>query len=245
MLLRPAACVSKPRGFRGASFLDLRNRSPIEFQGLAPTVPMAVPSLRIFPGSSNPESSTVRAEDPTEPGMAGRYASALFELAKDENAIDRVRADLATFDRLLDESPELLRLVRSPVIRTEDQVKALSAVLDRAGIRGLAANFIKFVASQRRLFRVREMIASFQRLAARYRGEVSAQVTLAEAIGDQHLATLKETLKSATGGRDVDLRVKIDPGIIGGLVVQLGSRMIDTSLRTKLNAIKLAMKEAR
>jgi F-type H+-transporting ATPase subunit delta len=176
-------------------------------------------------------------------GMAGRYATALFELALAENALDAVKADLDRFDALLAESADLARLVRSPVFGAEEQTKALAAVLDRAGIGGLAAKFLKVVTSNRRLFAVRDIIKGFRALVARHKGEVTAEVTLAEQPSEQHLAAVKDALKAVTK-KDVQVDVKVDPSLIGGLVVKLGSRMVDTSLRTKLNAIKLAMKEA-
>jgi F-type H+-transporting ATPase subunit delta len=177
--------------------------------------------------------------------MAGRYATALFELALDNKVVDAVKSDLDRFDALIAESADLSRLVRSPVFSAEEQRKALAAVLDKAGITGLAANFLKLVTSNRRLFAVREMIKAFRVLVARWKGEVSAEVTVAERLSDGHLAALTGALKSITGGKVVDLAVKVDPAIIGGLVVKLGSRMVDSSLRTKLNSIKHAMKEAR
>jgi F-type H+-transporting ATPase subunit delta len=186
----------------------------------------------------------VAGEDPIVSGMAGRYATALFELALDGKTVDAVKADLDTFDAMLAESADLHRLVRSPVFGAEEQGRALSAVLEKAGIAGLAAKFLKLVASNRRLFAVRDMIKAFRTLVARWKGEVSADVTVAERLSDGHLEALKDALKSVTGGRAVDLDVRVDPAIIGGLVVKLGSRMVDSSLRTKLNAIKQAMKEA-
>ena len=176
--------------------------------------------------------------------MAGRYATALFELARDEKAVDAVRADLEAFATLLDDSEDLRRLVRSPVFSADEQSKALASVLDKAGLKGLAANFLLLVASNRRLFAVRDMIRGFRALVAKHKGEVTADVTVAEKLSDTHLEALKSALKSVTGGKAVDLNVKIDPAIIGGLTVKLGSRMVDSSLRTKLNAIKHAMKEA-
>lgn len=176
-------------------------------------------------------------------GMAGRYATALFELALAENAFDAVEADLGRFDALLAESADLARLVRSPVFGAEEQTKALAAVLDRAGIGGLAAKFLKVVTSNRRLFAVRDIIKAFRALVAHHKGEVTAEVTLAEQPSEQHLAAVKDALKAVTK-KAVQVDVKVDPSLIGGLVVKLGSRMVDTSLRTKLNAIKLAMKEA-
>jgi len=176
--------------------------------------------------------------------MAGRYATALFDLARETKAIDAVKADLERFDALIAESPDLTRLVRSPVFSAAEQEQALSAVLERAGIGGVAAKFLKLVTSNRRLFAVRDMIRGFRELVALDKGEATAEVTVAEALKDEHVEALRAALKSVSG-KDVDLNIKIDPAIIGGLVVKLGSRMVDTSLRSKLNAIKHAMKEAR
>ena len=177
-------------------------------------------------------------------GVAGRYATALFDLARDANAIDAVKADLERFDALVGESPDLARLVRSPVFSADEQLNALSAVLERAGIGGLAAQFLKLVAKNRRLFAVRDMVRAFRNLVAQHKGEATAEVTVAEEIKDDHVAALRNALK-AVSGKEVDLKIKVDPAIIGGLVVKLGSRMVDSSLRTKLNSIKHAMKEAR
>jgi F-type H+-transporting ATPase subunit delta len=176
--------------------------------------------------------------------MAGRYATALFDLARETNAIDAVKVDLERFDALVADSADLLRLVRSPVFSADEQLQALGAVLDRIGIGGLAAKFLKLVTSNRRLFAVREMIRGFRELVAQHKGEATAQVTVAEPLKDEHIAALRSALKSVSG-KDVDLEINVDPAIIGGLVVKLGSRMVDTSLRTKLNSIKHAMKEAR
>jgi F-type H+-transporting ATPase subunit delta len=176
--------------------------------------------------------------------MAGRYATALFELARDANAIDAIKADLDRFDTLIAASPDLLRLVRSPAFSADEQLKALSAVLERAGIGGSAANFLKLVTANRRLFAVRDMIKAYRGLVAEHKGEATAEVTVAEELKGEHLDALRAALK-AVSGKAVDLAVKVDPAIIGGLVVKLGSRMVDTSLRTKLNGIRHAMKEGR
>src|SRR5690348_8486479 len=128
--------------------------------------------------------------------MAGRYATALFELARDANALDAVKGDLDRFEALVADSPDLLRLVRSPVFGADEQKKALTAVLQRAGISGLAANFLLLVTANRRLFAVREMIRGYRLLVARHKGEVSAQVTVAETLADRHLAALKDALNS-------------------------------------------------
>ena len=187
----------------------------------------------------------VAGEDQTISGMAGRYATALFELALENKAVDAVKKDLDQFDALIADSADLNRLVRSPVFDADEQLKALSAVLAKAGIGGLAANFLRVITTNRRLFAVRDMIRGYRALVARHKGEVTAHVTVAEKLSDTHLDTLKSTLKTVTSGKDIDLNVKIDPTVIGGLIVKVGSRMVDSSLRTKLNSIKLAMKEAR
>jgi F-type H+-transporting ATPase subunit delta len=185
----------------------------------------------------------VAAEDPSVSGVSGRYATALFELARDEKSIDAVKADLDAFGAMLADSDDLRRLVRSPVFSAGTQAKALTAVLDKAGISGVAANFLKVLTANRRLFVVSDVIRAFNALVARFKGEATADVTVAEALSDKNLDALKVALKSVTG-KDVSLNVKVDPSIIGGLVLKLGSRMVDSSLRTKLNSIKHAMKEA-
>ncbi len=184
-------------------------------------------------------------EDPLISGMAGRYAGALFELALENKAVDAVRSDLERFDALIAQSADLNRLVRSPVFGADEQLKALSAILDKAGIGGLAANLLRVITTNRRLFAVRDMIRVYRALVARHRGEVSAQITVAEPLNESNRGALKDALKNVTGGKDIDLDVNVDPAIIGGLIVKVGSRMVDSSLRTKLNAIKFAMKEAR
>ena len=183
------------------------------------------------------------AEDPPVSGVSGRYATALFELARDEKSIDAVKADLDKFDAMLNESADLKRLVRSPVFAADAQLRALSAVLDKAGISGVSAKFLKVLTANRRLFAVSDVIRAFRALVAKFKGEASAEVTVAEPLSDKNLDSLKAALK-AISGKDVTLNVKVDSSIIGGLVVKLGSRMVDSSLRTKLNSIKHAMKEA-
>ncbi len=177
-------------------------------------------------------------------GMAGRYATALFELALESNSVDQVQAELKSFDALVASSPDLTRLVRSPVFSADEQAKALVAVLDRAGIKGIAANFLRVVASNRRLFAVGQMIRGFNALVAKHKGEVTAEVTVAEQLNDARMNDIRDALKQVTG-KDVQVDVTVDPSIIGGLKVKLGSRMVDASLRTKLNSMKFAMKEAR
>ena len=150
-------------------------------------------------------------------GMAGRYAAALFSLAKDSRSIDAVSTDLKS--------------------------RALTAILERAGISGLTANFLLLVASKRRLFAVRTMIRDVLALDDADRGVSRAKVTVAEPLGGAQREALERSLRDATGGKSVEIDMAVDPEIIGGIVVRLGSRMVDASIRTKLNAIRTRMKE--
>lgn len=175
-------------------------------------------------------------------GVAERYASSLFELAVEAGSVDAVTKDLDAFQAMIDDSADLKRLIRSPVFSAEDQLKAIGAILDKAGISGLVGNFLKVVASNRRLFAVPAMIRSFRQIAARHRGEMSAEVVSAHALSAAQEKELKSALKAVTG-KDVSINVTVDPSILGGLVVKVGSRQIDTSLRTKLSTLKLSLKE--
>jgi F-type H+-transporting ATPase subunit delta len=176
--------------------------------------------------------------------MAGRYATALFELALETDALDQVQTDLEAFETLVASSPELMRLLGSPVFGADEQARALDAVLDKASISGVARNFLRVVASNRRLFAAMQIIRGYKALVAKQKGEVTADVTVAQPLNDARLNEIRDTLRQVTG-KDVQVKVDVDPSIIGGLKVKLGSRMVDASLRTKLNSIKFAMKEAR
>jgi F-type H+-transporting ATPase subunit delta len=175
-------------------------------------------------------------------GVAGRYATALFELASEANALDKVEGDLSRFGEALDAAPDLARLVGSPVFTADEQARALAAVLDKLGIDGLTRNFLLLLAKNRRLFAVTDTARAFRAMLARHRGEMSASVISAETLTEAQIAALKQALKAALG-KDVLLETRIDPALLGGLVVKVGSRMIDTSLRTRLNSLKVAMKE--
>ncbi len=175
-------------------------------------------------------------------GVAGRYAAALFELADGQKSIDAVESDLNGLQTLLDESDDLRRLVESPAFTKEAQGQALAAVLDKAGVKGLTAQFIGVVADNRRLFALPGMIKAYKQMAAEKRGEISAEVTSAVELTAGQRKELSESLKEKLGS-DVQLVEKVDQSILGGLIVKVGSRMIDTSLKTKLNALKYAMKE--
>lgn len=180
-------------------------------------------------------------EEPIVAGVAGRYAAALFDLAREQNTISEVEQDLAKFQQLYDESAELQRLVRSPVIAAEDQARALGAVLDKAEAGGLAKNFFALVARNRRLFAAPDMVRAFRALAAKERGEVTAEVQSAHPLTDAQAEALKAALKESVG-KDVTLATRVDPSLIGGLVVKLGSRMVDSSIKTKLQSLSLSLK---
>lgn len=174
--------------------------------------------------------------------LAHRYASALFDIAEDEKGLAELEADVGRFSTLHDQSDDLQRFLRSPVYAAEEQARAIGAILDQAGIKGPVANLVRVAAANRRLFAVPEMMTAFRRLLAQKRGEVAAEVTSAEPLSDKHIADLKAALKASLG-KDVMLETRVDPSLIGGLIVKVGSRMIDGSLKTKLNSLKLAMKE--
>ena len=175
-------------------------------------------------------------------GVAERYASSLFALALEDGKVADVATALDAFQGMIDGSADLQRLIKSPVFSADEQLAAITAILDKAGISGLAANFLKVTASNRRLFAVPGMIRSFREIYARHRGEVSADVTSAHALTAAQETELKAALKGVTG-KDVTINVAVDPAILGGLIVKLGSRQIDTSLRTKLSTLKLSLKE--
>lgn len=174
--------------------------------------------------------------------VAGRYASALFELANEQRALREVEQDLIGLQSMLDGSEDLRRLVRSPVFSAEEQSRAIAAVAEKAGLQPLTVNFLKLIARNRRLFALGDMIRDFRLLAARWRGEVSADVVSAHPLTPAQLEALKEALKAAASGKDVQINTRVDASLLGGLIVKMGSRMIDSSLRTRLNNLKIAMK---
>jgi F-type H+-transporting ATPase subunit delta len=181
-------------------------------------------------------------EEQTVSGVAGRYATAIFELALEQKALDQVAADLNRFSEAVDAVDDLERLVKSPVFTAEEQGRALAAILDEIKIEGLTRNFLLLLAKNRRLFASAGIIGAFRAMLAQHRGEISASVASASKLAETQVTALKQALKAALG-KDVTLEQSVDPGLLGGLVVKVGSRMIDTSLRTRLNSLKVAMKE--
>lgn len=174
-------------------------------------------------------------------GLAGRYAAALFDLATAEKALDVVAEDLQTLGAMIAQSDDLRRLLRSPVISRKDQAKALLSLIDKAGMNKLTRNFAGVLAENRRLFAMTDMIAAYLALLASHRGETTAEVVSAKELTAAQLAALSDALKQAVGN-NVTVDATVDPGLLGGLIVKIGSRMVDSSLRTKLQQLRLAMK---
>ena len=174
-------------------------------------------------------------------GLAGRYASALFELADDKQQLDGVAEELKQLRALVDESADLSHLISSPVIARNQQAKAMAAILDQAGASDLTRRFVLVVANNRRLFALPQIITAYLAELSRRRGEVTAEVTSARPLTPSQEASLTETLRKEVGAK-VQVDVNVDPSLLGGLVVKVGSRMIDSSLRTKLQKLQFAMK---
>jgi F-type H+-transporting ATPase subunit delta len=173
--------------------------------------------------------------------LAGRYAAALFELADEQHQLDAVAGDLRELRTMLHESPDLDRLLRSPVLSREEQAKAIAALAERAGLSKLTRDFLGVVAGNRRLFAVPTMIDAYLNQLAERRGEVTAEVTTAQPLNETQQNTLGEQLRRAVGRR-VTVDLKVDPSLLGGMIVKVGSRMIDGSLKSRLHRLQLAMK---
>ena len=174
-------------------------------------------------------------------GLAERYSHALFDLADEERAVDAVAQDLDSLAAMIEGSADLDRLIRSPVISRADQLRAMTALVSAADMHVLTGKFIGLLARNRRLFILPAIIRAFRRILARRRGETAAEVTSAQKLSAAQRAALAAQLKQAVG-TDVSLTDRVDPSILGGLVVRVGSRMVDSSLRTKLQRLRLAMK---
>jgi F-type H+-transporting ATPase subunit delta len=174
-------------------------------------------------------------------GLAGRYAQALFDLATERSALDAVAADLNALSKMLHDSAEFARLVKSPVIKRGAAGKAMAALAKSAGFNALTSNFLGLLAKNRRLFELTAMIKAFHELLADSRGEVAAEVVSAQPLSEKHLAAVADALKASTGAK-IALSSRVDPALLGGMVVRVGSRMVDSSLRTKLSKLELAMK---
>ncbi|HEX3430581.1 MAG TPA: F0F1 ATP synthase subunit delta [Rhizomicrobium sp.] len=174
-------------------------------------------------------------------GVAERYATALFELASEERAVEAVSRDFTGLRTLLTQSPELTRLVKAPVFSAEQQKLGMDAVLRRMEASPLTVRFVLTVAAKRRLSTLDQIIDAYERRIAEQKGEISAEVSAARALHDPETAELKRVLKEKLG-RETRLSTRVDPSLLGGLVVKVGSRMIDSSLRTKLEGLRAVMR---
>lgn len=181
------------------------------------------------------------AQDTGTAGLAARYAAALFDLADEARELDAVAADLRAIRALIADSADLRRLVRSPVLTREDQGRAMAAVLEKAGTSDLVRRFVGLVAGNRRLFALADMIEAYLSELARRRGEITASVTSAAPLSEAQSAALADALRRAVGGK-VAVETHTDAGLIGGLIVKVGSRMVDSSLKSKLQRLQLVMK---
>jgi F-type H+-transporting ATPase subunit delta len=183
----------------------------------------------------------VASEKAHETGLSGRYANAVFELAQEQGLVDAVAGDLAALRTAMARSADLARLVKSPVFSHEEQSRALKPVLERMGANPLTIKFLLTLTRKRRLFALDGVIAAYNRLVARLKGEVEAQVTSAHPLSPAEAAELRSVLKARLG-REPRLDAHVDPALLGGLVIKVGSRMIDSSIRTKLAGIRAAMR---
>mgnify|MGYP001187199739 FL=1 len=174
-------------------------------------------------------------------GLAGRYATALYELAEADKQLDTVAQDLSAISDMVADSDDLSRLIRSPVIARDDQIAAMDAILTEAGVSELTKRFIGVVAQNRRLFALTGMIKQFQGILARRRGELTAEVTTAQALTDAQRQAIEDGLKKAMGTK-VAVDARVDEDLLGGLMVKVGSRMIDSTIKTKLQQLRLSMR---
>ncbi|MCA0199667.1 MAG: F0F1 ATP synthase subunit delta [Proteobacteria bacterium] len=174
-------------------------------------------------------------------GVSGRYASALYDLADEKGALDAVAADLANLQKMIDESDDFRRFIKSPILSRADQSKGINAIVEKAQLSPITKKFLGLVAQNRRLFALQGMIRGYREILAERRGQAAAEVTSAAPLSDSQRMSLVDQLKKSVG-RNVDIVAKVDPSILGGLIVRVGSRMVDSSLRSKLQRLKLAMK---
>ena len=174
--------------------------------------------------------------------LAGRYATALFGLARDEQQIDAVTRSLDTLEAAMTESADFKTLVTSPLIGRAEAGKTIRALIPTLGVDPITAKFLGVLADNGRLAELKKVIKAVKQLAAGHRGETTAEVTSAHPLADDQVAKLKASLKARLGGADVIIDARVDPAILGGIIIRHGSQMIDASIRTKLNTLALAMK---
>jgi F-type H+-transporting ATPase subunit delta len=173
--------------------------------------------------------------------LSGRYAVALFDLARDANALDTVAGSLAGLKAAIAQSPDFKGLISSPVLSRDVAGKTIGAVASSMGIDGLTTKFLGVLAHNRRLDQLPAVIRAYETLLSNHKGEARADVTSAHPLSDAQIDALASSLKARVG-RNVKVDAKVDPAILGGLVVKIGSQMIDSSIRTRLNSLAMAMK---
>ena len=176
-------------------------------------------------------------------GVAGRYAAALFDLAKEAGAVEAVETEAKALQSLIDQAEDLRAFLKSPVYDRDDQMRVAAALAEKAGFGALMGNFLKLVAQNRRLFALPAMVKAFLAMAASDRGEIAAEAVTAAPMSEEQMKALRHEIE-ATAGKAVNLQTRVDPDLLGGLIVKVGSKMIDASLKTKLNRLKTVMKEA-
>ena len=181
------------------------------------------------------------AEEAHFSGIAERYALAVFELAQEEKSLKAVEADLIALKALIAQSPALTRFVSAPVFGREKQKKGMAAILKKMKAAPLTQQFVQLMAAKRRLYLLVDVIRAFEALAAAKRGEIAATVVAARPLAKTEIAELKRVLKAKLGHMP-NIAEEVDPSLLGGLIVKVGSRMIDSSLRTKLNTLRAALR---
>ncbi len=219
----PERCVNRHPSFRE------RNAQPCR------AAVSAVVAFLTSRGSELPATSA------TATGLAQRYATALLDLAREEKKLDAVAADLSGLVDLLRQSDDLRRLVESPVLSREDQGRAILAVAGKAGVEPLTRKFLGLLASRRRLFALPGIAKAYAAMLAEERGEVAAEVISAVPLGEAELADLKDAIAGHVG-QSVNVETRVDPALLGGVVVRVGSRMLDASIRTKLQHLEQSMR---
>lgn len=256
-LCRNAAILRRsfPKGASAASFPGANTRqggcevaSPLlETRKIKDAYPSYAPQMGLVPWAVHGRGLDRGRDDVSEPasislGIAGRYAQAMFEIAKEENALKSLEADADALGAVLTESPELAAMIASPVVARDDQARAMAAVASAMQLSSTSANTLALMASKRRLFVLPQLVADLKARIAVEKGEVTAEVTSATTLTADQAAKLAETLKARVG-KHVKLNTSVDESLIGGLIVKLGSVMIDTSVKAKLAALQNAMKE--
>ena len=183
------------------------------------------------------------ADDAKQTGVGGRYAQALFDLASDGDAVAPIEADLRQLKAMQADSVDLRRLIASPAFAAEDQARALNAVAERAGFHATTRKFLGLLAANRRVAALPAVIETYIRLATERRGVVAAEVTTAVPLTDAQASGVRAALRQAIG-KDPEITTRVDPAILGGMRVKVGSRLFDASLRSRLDQMKFALKRA-